>query len=59
MREGSRMKTCAVLIGKVWTGWYLHVALFSIKWLLILGMILAAVGIVLSYMENMAEIGSR
>lgn len=52
------MKAFAVLIEKVWTGWYLHVALLSIKWLLILGMILATVGIVLSDMENMAEIGS-
>ena len=52
------MKACAVLIGNVWTGWNLHVALLSIKWLLILGKILATVGMGLSYMENMAEIGS-
>ncbi len=52
------MKACAVLTGKVWTGWYLHVALLSIKSLLILGMILATVGIVSSDMEHMAEIGS-
>ncbi len=53
------MKTCNVLIGKVWGGWYVHVAMFSMKWLLILGSILAALGIVVSYMENMAQIGSR
>ena len=54
------MKTsCTALIGRIWGGWYVHVAMFSMKWLLILGIILAAVGIVLSYMENMAEIGTR
>jgi len=53
------MKTCSVLIGKVWGGWYAHAAIISMRWLLIVGIILAAVGIVLSYMENMAKIGTR
>ena len=53
------MKTCNVLISRIWGGWYVHVAMFSMKWLLIVGIILASFGIVLSYMENMAEIGTR
>ncbi len=53
------MKPRTVLIAKLWTGWYGHVALYYINWLLIWGIILAAVGIVLSYMENLAEIRSR
>ena len=53
------MKTCTVLINKVWGGWYGHVAVFSMKWLLILGFGLAVFGIVLNYMENLAEIGIR
>ena len=57
--EGNGMKACMVLVSKVWAGWYVHVALLSIKWLLILGIILAAIGIVLSYTKNLADIGSR
>ncbi len=53
------MKTCTVLIGKVWGGWYMHAAIFSMRWLLILGIILSAVGIVLNYLESLAEIGTR
>ncbi len=53
------MKTCAVLINQVWGGWYGHVAIFSMKCLLILGFGLAVFGIVLNYMENLAEIGIR
>ncbi len=53
------MKTCTVLIDKVWGGWYGHAAIFSMKWLLILGISLAALGIVLNYMKTMAEIGTR
>ena len=53
------MKTCSVLIGKVWGGWYAHAAIFSMRWLLIVGIILAVVGIVLNYLESMAEIGTR
>ena len=53
------MKTCTVLISKAWGGWYMHAAIFSMRWLLIVGIILAAVGIVLSYMENMLKIGTR
>ncbi len=48
------MKTCTVLINQVWGGWYGHVAMFSMKWLLILGFGLAFFGIVLNYIENMA-----
>ncbi len=58
MVEGSVMKACTVLISKVWAGWYVHLALLSIKWLLILGFILAAFGIMLSYTQNLAELGS-
>ena len=53
------MKTCTVLINQVWGGWYGHVAMFSMKWLLILGFGLAVFGIVLNYVENLAEIGNR
>ena len=53
------MKNCTVLVGKVWDGRYGHLAMFSMKWLLILGIILAVVGIVLEYLESMAEIGTR
>ena len=48
------MKTCTVLIGKVWGGWYTHVAIISMRWLLILGIFLAAVGIVLNYIKTLA-----
>ncbi len=57
--ENDQMKTCTVLINKVWGGWYGHVAMFSTKWVLILGFGLAVFGIVLNYMENLAEIGTR
>ncbi len=53
------MKTCTVLIKQVWCSWYGHVAMFSMKWLLILGTGLAVFGIVLNYMENLAKIGTR
>ena len=53
------MKSCTILFGKVWDGWYMHAAIFSMRWLLILGIILAAVRIVLNYMESLAEIGTR
>ena len=33
--------------------------MFSMKWLLILGISLAALGIVLNYKENQAEIGTK
>ena len=53
------MKTCTGLIGKVWGGYYAHAAIISMRWLLILGIILSAVGIVLNYLESLAEIGTR
>ena len=53
------MKTCTVLINKVWGGWYGRVAMFSMKWLLILGFGLAVFGIVLDYMGNLAEMRNR
>ncbi len=53
------MKSCTILLGKVWDGWYMHAAIFSMRWLLILGSILAALGIVLNYLEGLAEIGTR
>jgi len=53
------MKSCNILLSKAWGGWYMHAAIFSMRWLLVVGIILAAVGIVLNYMENLAEIGTR
>ena len=53
------MITCTVLMSNVWGGRYAHVAIFSLKWLLILGFGLAVFGIVLNYMGNLAEIGTR
>ncbi len=53
------MRSCTILLGKVWSGWYMHAAIFSMRWLLILGIILSAVGIVLNYLESLAEIGTR
>ena len=52
------MKTCNVLIEKVWGGLDVPVAMFSILWLLIVGILLASLGIVVNYVENMAEIGT-
>ena len=53
------MKSCNILLGKVWGGWYVHAAIFSMRWLLILGFGLAVFGIVLDYMEKLAAIGTR
>ena len=53
------MKSCTILLGKVWGGCDMHAGIFSMRWLLILGIILSAVGIVLNYMESLAEIGTR
>ena len=47
------MKTCA---RKLWRGWWVQVAFTAMKWLLIAGILLAVLGIVISYTDNMARI---
>ena len=53
------MKSCTIQFSKAWGGSYMHAAIFSMRWLLILGIILAAVRIVLNYMESLAKIGTQ
>jgi hypothetical protein len=53
------MKTCTVLTGKAWGGWYTPAAIFFKIGLLIEGTIMEVVRILLNYMEDLAEIGPR
>ena len=52
------MKTRTVLMGKVWGRWYVQWTMFSMSRIFVPGTVLAAMGNVLSYQENLAELNT-